>query len=174
MAVTSLKYFLLIFAIIMVFLLTKNPYEISYSPKGKNQADIILFGVKTFEITKSGVNSILVSSKVERFKGYDKLYNINALHKGILNLIDSVVSDKGLLVKNILYLDDNVKYTRSDDLVLNSNSIKYDLNNKILSSNRKFEFIKKNTKTIGTSFVYQMQKGIINAKNIKSIIRINN
>jgi len=158
----------------MVFLLTKNPYELEYSAKRKNEANIVLFGVKTYEILKSGVNSILISSKVERFKGYDKLYNINALHKGALNLIDSVVSDRGLLAKNILYLDDNVKYVRSDGLALYSNSVKYDLKNKILSSNRKFEFIKKNSKTIGTSFVYQMKTGIINATNIKSVIRINN
>ncbi len=158
----------------MIFLLTKNPYELEYDSRGKNQADIVLFNVKTFDILKSGVNSILISSKIKRFKGYDKLYNINALHRGVQNLIDSVVSDKGLLAKNILYLDDNVKYARSDGLSLNSDSIKYDLKKKILSSNREFEFIKKNSKTVGSSFIYQMQKGIINAKNIKTVIRIKN
>ncbi len=174
MAVTSLKYFLLIFAVIMIFLLTKNPYELKYNPKSKNQANVVLFGVKTYDISNLGVDSLLIASKIERFTGYDKLYNINALHKGKLSLVDSVLANKGLLAKNILYLNDNVKYTRSDDLALNSNSVKYDLKNKILSSNKKFEFTKKNTKTIGTSFIYQMQKGIISAKHIKTVIRIDN
>ena len=174
MAVRSLKYFLLIFAVIMIFLLTKNPYELSYNSTKKELAYITLFNIKAYDIYKNGVTSLLISDKVERFSGYDKLYKINALHRGDLNLIDSVVSDKGLLAKGILYLDDNVKYTRSDDLTLNTNSVKYDMKNKILSGNRKFEFIKKNTDTKGTSFTYDMQKGIINATNIKTVIRINN
>jgi LPS export ABC transporter protein LptC len=173
-AVKSLKYFLLIFAVIMIFLLTKNPYELNYNSKGEKRAYITLFNIKTYDIYKNGVTSLLISDKVERFGGYDKLYNINALHRGDLNLVDSVMSDKGLLAKGILYLDDNVRYTRSDDLELNTNSVKYDMKNKILSGNRKFEFIKKNTNTKGTSFVYDMQKGIINATNIKTVIRINN
>jgi LPS export ABC transporter protein LptC len=173
-AVKSLKYFLLIFAVIMIFLLTKNPYELNVYTGEKNQALVTLFNIKTFDIYKTGVTSLLISDKVERFKGYDKFYNINALHKGKLNLIDSLSAQKGLLAKGILYLDDKVKYTRSDGLALNTNSVKYDLKNKIISGNKKFEFIKKNTNTKGTSFTYNMQKGIISAKNIKTVIRMNN
>jgi len=174
MAVKSLKYFLLIFAVIMIFLLKKNPYKLDIYAGGKEQALITLFGVKTFDIYKTGVTSLLISDKVQRFKGYDKLYNINVLHKGNLNLVDSLSAQKGLLSKGILYLDDNVKYARSDDLSLNTNSVKYDIKNKIISGNKKFEFIKKNSDTKGTSFTYDMRNGTINAKNIKTVIRIKN
>ena len=171
MAVRLLKYFLLFFVLIMVFLLTKNPYSLEYNSNQAGKPEIEIFNMKNYDISKFGVTSIIFAKKVERYKGYDKMYGVEALHKGKLKLIDSLVADKGLYAKNILYLDDNVKYTRSDDLALNTNSVKYDIKNKILSSNIPFEFIKKNVTTHGSSFTYDMQKGIIEAKNIKTVIR---
>ncbi len=156
----------------MIFLLTKNPYALQYSSKGKGQPNIELFDVKIFEISKLGVNSIIFANRVERYKGYDKMYMIDALHRSKLNLIDSLKANNGLLIKNILYLDNNVRYTRSDDLALNSNSIKYDIKNKILSGDQPFELSIKNMLTKGNSFTYLMQKGIIQAQKIKTVIRM--
>ena len=172
MAVRLLKYFLLFFMLIMLFLLTKNPYSLEYNSSGANKPEIEIFDMKNYDISLDGVTSIIFAKKVERYKSYDKMYGIEALHKGRLKLIDSLVADRGLYTKNILYLDDNVKYTRSDDLVLSSNSVKYDIKSKILSSNIPFEFVKKDMITHGNSFVYDMQKGIIRADKIKTVIRM--
>ncbi len=171
MAVRLLKYFLLLFVLIMVFLLTKNPYSLKYNSSGTDKPEIEIFNMKNYDISPTGVKSIIYAKKVERYKNYDKMYGVEALHEGRLKLIDSLTAGKGLYAKNILYLDDNVKYTRSDNLALNSNSVKYDIKNKILSSNIPFEFIKKNATTHGSSFTYDMQKGIIRANKIKTVIR---
>ncbi len=172
MAVKILKYFLLFFVMIIIFLLTKNPYSLEYSASGAGKPEIEIFNMKNYDISLEGVTSIVFAKKVERFKSYDKMYSIEALHKGKLKLVDSLTADKGLLAKNILYLDNNVKYTRSDDLSLNSNSIKYDIKHKVLSSNIPFEFTRKNMTTNGNSFTYDMQKGIIRASKIKTVIRM--
>ncbi|MFK5882085.1 MAG: LPS export ABC transporter periplasmic protein LptC [Sulfurospirillum sp.] len=172
MAVRLLKYFLLFFVLIMIFLLTKNPYYLEYNSSGANRPEIEIFNMRNYDISQDGVTSIVFAKKVEKYKSYDKMYSVEALHEGKLKLIDSLIADKGLFTKNILYLDDNVKYTRSDDLALNTNSIKYDIKKKILSSNIPFEFIKKNATTHGSSFTYDMQKGIIRAKDIKTVIRM--
>ena len=170
MAVRLLRYFLIFFVLIMVFLLTKNPYSLKYNSAGSNLPEIELFDVKSFEITVKKISSIIYATKVERYRKYDKMFDIRALYKDKLNLTDTVVAQNGMLSNNILYLDNNVKYTRSDDLSLSSNSLKYDLKNKILSSNVPFKFVKKNVTTNGKSFVYYMQKGIIKANKIKTII----
>lgn len=155
----------------MVFLLTKNPYTLHYKPLKGKQPDIELFDVKNYEILTTGIDSIVLSKKVEKYKDYDQFYNIDVLYKDNLNLIDSLLADKAILKNNILYLSDNVKYTRSDNLALNSNRVQYDIGKKIISSNDLFELIKNNVKTTGNSFTYQMQKGIIEAYKVKSIIR---
>jgi len=172
LAVRLLKYFLIFFVLIMVFLLTKNPYSLEYNSNGAGKPEIEIFNMKNYDISLAGVTSIIFAKKVERYKNYDKMFSVEALHRGKLKLIDSLKADKGLFAKNILYLDDNVKYTRSDDLALNTNSIKYDVKKKILSSNIPFEFIKKDMTTHGSSFTYDMQKGIIRASKIKTVIRM--
>ena len=156
----------------MVFLLTKNPYSLEYNANSAKKPEIEIFNMKNYDISLDGVTSIIFAEKFERYNSYDKMYDIEALHKDKFKLINFLVADKGLYVKNILYLDDSVKYTRSDDLLLSSNSVKYDIKNKILSSNIPFKFVKKDTITRGNSFVYDMQKGIIKADKIKTVIRM--
>ncbi len=156
----------------MIFLLTKNPYSLKYNALGEKQPDVELYDVKSYNILENGVSSILLANKVERYKNYDKLYIIKALHKSALNLINNLKADQGLLSKNILYLDKNVKYTRSDNLALNTDSLKYDLKNKVLSSRNSFVLTKENITTYGKSFIYDMQKGIIKADKVKTIIRM--
>lgn len=170
MAVRLLKYFLFFCIFMMIFLLTKNPYLLKYSSSLTDKPEIEIFGMESYEISLSGVKSIIIANKLERYRNYDKMYDIKALHEGKLRLIDSLVADKGMLSKNILYLDENVKYTRSDDLALSTNSVKYDIANKILSSNTPFELSKKSMTTYGNAFTYDMQKGIIRATKIKTVI----
>ena len=172
MAVKLLKYFLIFFVSIMIFLLTKNPYSLQYNPAGKKQPDIEIYGVKSYDIVKEGVSSLILADKVERYKNFDKLYNIKALHTGSSGLIDNLKANQGLYAKNILYFDKNVKYVRSDNLTLSTNSLRYDLKGKILSSNNSFVFVKENVTTHGSAFTYDMQKGIIRADKIKTVIKV--
>jgi len=172
LAVKFLRYFLILFLVIMVFLLTKNPYALHYKPKKGEQPSIELFDVKDYEILSTEINSIVFSKKIEKYEGYDKFYQINVLYKDKLNLISTLLSDKAVLRDSVLYFNDNVKYTRSDDLVLNTQSVQYNLKTKVLSSDTPFELIKKDMMTTGDSFVYQMQEGIIEANHVKSTIRM--
>ncbi len=154
----------------MVFLLTKNPYSLNYSSSGLDLPEIELFDMESFEITPEKISSIIYAAKVERYRQYDKLFDIKALYKNKQNLTDTVVAQNGIFSNSILHLNNDVKYTRSDELSLASNSLKYDIKNKILSSSVPFKFVKKNVTTNGKSFVYYMQKGIIEANKIKTII----
>ncbi len=172
MAVKLLKYFLLFFILVMVFLLTKDPYALHLKKDSKIRPDVELFNVKNLEISQKGVLSIVFTDKIDRFKKYDTMYMIDALHKGENGLIDSLTADKGVLKRNILYLNKNVKYTRSDDVTLLCDAIVYNIKNRVLKGKKGFKFIRKNSVTVGDSFEYKMKRGVIKADKIKTIIRV--
>ena len=172
MAVKLLKYFLLFFVLVMLFLLTKDPYALHLKKDSKIRPDVELFNVKNLEISKKGVLSIVFTDKIDRYKNYDTMFMIDALHKGENGLIDSLTAQKGVLRKNILYLTKSVKYTRSDDVTLLCDSIVYNIKNRVLKGNDKFKFLRKNSITTGDSFEYRMKRGIIKADKIKTIIKV--
>ena len=66
----------------------------------------------------------------------------------------------------------NSRYRREDGIGLDGESIRYDIDKGILSSQKPFVFLQSQSRTNGLSFVYQMKEGTISANTIHSVINI--
>ena len=172
MAVKFLYYFIIGFLGISLFLIFQKPYMLA--PKvDKNVPEVVMNDVQSFEVTKQGVVSFLSSDIVRRYASHDEFENVNMLKKSENGFVDSVSAKLGVLKKKDLLLRKDVRYDRSDGLVLVSDEVKYNLDTKILSSNMAFVLSNPRGISYGSSFVYDTNKGIIHAQNIKAIIKEN-
>lgn len=173
MAVKFLYYFVIVFFGISLFLLFQDPYVIE-KKSNQNVPEIIMQNVKNFELTDSGVLSFLQSKIVRRYKTHDEFEDVSMLKKNPNGLIDSVNAKLGVLRNNDLLLKKDVRYSRNDGLSLESQEVFYNLKTKVLSSNVDFKLSNQNGVSYGSSFIYDSDKGMIQAQNIKAIIKENN
>jgi len=170
-AVKFLLYATVLFAGMMVFLLLKEPYTLHAKATGaKAPADIELFHARNFQIKPEGVTSIVNTQRVERYKTFDKLYNIDASHKTNQGLTGVLTSNEATLRDGVIVFMKDSHYERSDGVRLDGEEIVYDTKNEILSSQKPFVFTQSQSRSHGLSFVYQMKEGTISANTIHSFI----
>lgn len=172
MAVKFLYYFVIVFFGISLFLLFQKPYVIE-KKENQNVPEIVMKNVQNFELTDFGVLSFLKSKIVRRYKTHDEFEDVSMLKKNPNGLIDSVSAQLGVLRNNDLLLKKDVRYDRSDGLSLESQEVFYNLKTKVLSSNVDFKLSNPRGVSYGSSFIYDTDKGIIQAQNIKASIKEN-
>ena len=157
----------------MLFLIIKEPYKIEeIGLDGNLIPEIELFNAKNYQIKENGVESIVISDRVARYKDVDKLYIVNAQHKDKKGWIDTITSNEAILKDGTIHFMADSHYRRDDGIALDGEEIEYNVKDKILSSNRPFIFSQKQSRTEGNSFVYQMKEGTISANNIHSLIQV--
>ncbi|MDD2382994.1 MAG: LPS export ABC transporter periplasmic protein LptC [Sulfurospirillaceae bacterium] len=172
MGIKILTYSALFFFVMMIFLMVKEPYTLKSSDiSGQNVPDIELFNAKNYQIKETGVESIVTSSRVARFKEFDQLFFVNVKHKNNQGLIDTIISDEAVLQNGVITFLQNSHYSRNDGVSLDGEEIRYEIEKKILSSQKPFIFTQQQSRTAGLSFVYQMKEGTIAANNIYSVIQ---
>ena len=172
MAVKLLLYTTVLFAGMMVFLLLKEPYTLKAKGSGANNPpDIELFNARNFQIKPEGVESIVNSKRVERYKDFDKLYSIDATHKTQAGLIGILTSNEAFLKNGVIVFLKNSHYARSDGVSLDGEEIVYDTQKETLASEKPFVFTQSQSRSHGLSFVYQMKEGTISANTIHSFIQ---
>jgi len=173
LAVKSLLYATFLFAGMMVFLLFKEPYTLKgLDENEKAKPEIELFQARNFQIKESGVESIVNASRVERYRGYDKLYVIDAVHLTKEKLKGVLTSNEAILKEGIILFLKNSQYVREDGVRLVGEAIYYDTKNETLSSDKPFIFTQSQSRSNGLSFVYQMKEGTISANGIHSFIEV--
>jgi LPS export ABC transporter protein LptC len=172
LAVKFLYYFVIVFFGISLFLLFQKPYVIE-KKENQNVPEIVMKNVQNFELTDFGVLSFLKSKIVRRYKTHDEFEDVSMLKKNPNGLIDSVSAQLGVLRNNDLLLKKDVRYDRSDGLSLESQEVFYNLKTKVLSSNVDFKLSNPRGVSYGSSFIYDTDKGIIQAQNIKASIKEN-
>jgi len=171
-AVKLLLYTTVLFAGMMVFLLLKEPYTLKAKGSGTNNPpDIELFNARNFQIKPEGVESIVTSKRVERYKDFDKLYSIDATHKTQAGLIGILTSNEAFLKNGVIVFLKNSHYARSDGVALDGEEIVYDTKKETLASEKPFVFTQSQSRSHGLSFVYQMKEGTISANTIHSFIQ---
>jgi len=157
----------------MLFLIFKEPYKIKeVGQDGNLIPDVELFNAKNYQIKQSGIESIVISQRVARYKDFDKLYVVDVQHRNQNGLIDNIQSNEAILKDSVIDFMENSHYQRDDGVALDGTEIRYNIKEKILSSDKPFIFSQKQSKTVGNSFVYQMKEGTINANNIHSVIQV--
>ncbi len=173
MAVRVLFYCMVLFAGMMVFLIVKEPYRIKeVGVDGRLVPDIELFNARSYQIKEGSVDGVVYSRRVARYGDVDRLYEIDAKHKTKEGLKGSIVSDEAILKNKVIDFMTNSRYRREDGIGLDGESIRYDTDKGILSSQKPFVFLQSQSRTNGLSFVYQMKEGTISANTIHSVINI--
>ncbi|MBL0686500.1 MAG: LPS export ABC transporter periplasmic protein LptC [Sulfurospirillum sp.] len=171
MAVKFLYYFIFIFIGIMLFLLYQKPYDTQLTEESKNEPNIDMFDATNYSIAEDGISHIIKASRVLRFLNHDEFYNLDITRKEQSGLSDNIKADSGKLVKDNLYLEGNINYRNSDNVKLRSQRAEYNLKTEIAKIDADFVLENNKITTYGTSLVYDIIKGKINATNIKSIVR---
>ncbi|HIP44016.1 MAG TPA: LPS export ABC transporter periplasmic protein LptC [Sulfurospirillum arcachonense] len=170
MAVKFLYYFIFAFVGIMVFLLYQKPYDVVKSKNSKNSPNIEMINMVNYSITEDGVSHIVRASKVLRFVNHDEFYNVEATRKSKKTLLENLKADSGVLVKDDLKLEGNVRYRNSDSVKFKSQKADYNLKTRVFKTDVDFTLEDNRSITYGTSMVYKTIEGKIYANNIKSII----
>ena len=172
MGIKLLAYSALFFFVMMIFLMVKEPYTLkSSNTDGKAIPDIELFNAKNYQIKETGVESIVTSTRVARFKDFDQLFFVTVHHRNNQGLIDTITSDEAVLKDGTITFLQNSHYSRDDGVSLDGEEIRYQIEKKVLSSQKPFVFTQQQSRTAGLSFVYQMKEGTIAANTIYSVIQ---
>jgi hypothetical protein len=154
-------------------LVSQDSYSLDLENLGENKPTIEFFNIKDYKITQNGVDIRSTASRAQRFEDMDILYDIDVLmikKEGA----DRLKSDNGTLKSGIFYLNGNVKYERFNLSSLATEAVEYHEENKTLIGKVPFVFETKGAKAFGDSFVYNIQKGQINAQNFKASIQMRN
>ena len=172
MAVRALFYCMIFFVGMAIFLVIKEPYTLkAVNAQGESIPDIELFNATNYQFKESGIDSIVHSKRSARYGDVDKLYDIEAFHKNKEGLHSKLVSDEAILKDKVIHFLTNSHVQRDDGLSLDGESIRYDTQKKILSSDQPFVFTQKQSTTHGKSFVYEMKEGVLYANTIHSVIQ---
>jgi LPS export ABC transporter protein LptC len=154
----------------MVFLLYQKPYDIQLSESSAKKPNLEMFDVTNYSITKEGISRIVNATKVLRFVEHDEFYDIDAIRKKENNLLENVKANSATLVKDDFHLRGNVRYKNSNNVKFSSQEVDYNLKTKVGKTDVDFVLEDNQTKTRGTSLVYNTIDGKIYADNIKSTI----
>ena len=153
----------------MVFLLAQDPYLLDFHPVNTKIAQVEMYDVQDHEIGTTGVISITNAKKAVRFSDRDELYDVDALLRRD-GFINSLRANKGTLKKEVIYLEGDVRYVRSDGITFESEAVEYYKTKDMLKGNVPFVLSDTYNKTNGDSFVYLIDKKKIDAKNIHATL----
>ena len=172
MVVRLFVYGALLFLGMSVFLIIKEPYTLRIVDLNGNQIpEIELIHAQNYQIKDNGIESIVNSTRVMRFKDFDELQTVTAEHRTDKGLRGVLTTDKALVRDKVIHCMSNSHYVRSDGVALEGEDIFYDLNTEVLRSDKPFIFSQERSRTNGLSFVYQMKEGTIAANSIHSVIQ---
>jgi LPS export ABC transporter protein LptC len=169
MAVRFLVFFAAIILVAIIYLAFQKPHFIK-KESSKEQVPLFEFiDVSNYNITKEGIELYVKAKKAVKFTDYDKMYNVEAKMKR-KGFIESLRADIATLKDKVLDLEGDTRYERSDGVTLKSKKIQYLMQSRVLISKAPFVLSDKNSIVYGDSFVYDIKKGTISAKKIKSVI----
>ncbi len=163
-------FILLYMTTISYLILSKEKYT-NTELKNKKEIPLIEFeNIKNYHLTKNGVDTVIKAKKALRFYDRDEIKDVDILtfQRGKKERLRAKEAN---YKNNIIYLYGNIIYKNEENLTLISEEMIYKLKKKIISSKSPFTLIAKKVKINGKSFVYNRQKGIIEALKIEAIIK---
>jgi len=155
---------------ILLFILSAFMYMF-FNPQSSSNAieeDVAQMEIEDFtlyEIDKTGVQSV-VSGTLGR--QYTEHYDVENAHyvENKNKRGEHLYADKGRFEKDIVYLDDNVRYFREDGLSFESDHAVYDTKKDLLNVPEAFILTQNENIIYGRSLHYNSQTGQMRAKNI--------
>lgn len=128
-----------------------------------------------YVIAQDGVESIVNSKKVLRYKNRDVMYDGRLITKvkNQVNLVDTVESKIILKVGDDLTFLNDVYYSRGDSINLKTDALDYNTKLKIAKNSKPFEGIYYGSSLKGKNLYMDLNKSIIRAKNAHFKINMN-
>jgi LPS export ABC transporter protein LptC len=167
MGVKIFAVILALFAAELLFLATKEPKKLDISKEDINYTTIEFIKLNGYRITKEGIKDSLQAKKAQKFKDFVTLDTINAHYLDDDNISHKLSSKIAKYKNDILELKKSVKYENNKTLTITTDSLIYDIKNKIAVSKTPFVLKKDNMSVFGDSFRYNIKDGIIRSINIR-------
>lgn len=162
---------MLIFVLSSAFLLSKKPKDVASSLSKEFQSMIVFNTLNAIEIDQNGLNYLI---NAKSFTKKDKLLEANGVvaYKMTNGVVEEAHAKKMILVDDVATFSHEVVYKNDKSFELKGDEIRYDINQKKVSSDKPFVLNAKDSVTSGESFVYDMNEKKIEAQTIKSKINL--
>lgn len=128
-------------------------------------ASVEVYDFIIHELTPEGLSRVINGTKAYIYKDTYNIINVNYTDASD-NKISNIVAKKGIYKDRIITLKGDVKYTRDDNIVLESQSLTYDEKNSILTTNDRYIMYNAQNKITGTSFKLNNKLEKVYSKNV--------
>ncbi len=126
--------------------------------------------IESYNIDRSGIDTIIKAKEALRFSKYDELKKVNIITFA-RGLTESLRAKRAKYEKDTVYLYGNVLYKREDNLTIKTQKVVYKIEKEVIFSQTPFILTNDKVKIEGNSFAYNKQKGIIKATKIEALIK---
>jgi LPS export ABC transporter protein LptC len=151
-------------------LISQDPYLLDLDLDGANSPVVEFFNIKEYKLDKDGIKVEASADKAERFQDRDILYGINV--KVVQdNGTQTLSSNNATLVKDIIYLNGDVRYS-GNDAVITTDAVEYYQNSSLLRGKKPFKIERYNMIAHGNSFSYYVKLGKLRAQDINAVIQM--
>lgn len=168
--IIKIFYFVIaIFSVVMVFLVSFDPYISEVLKEDLSVSNIQILKVTDYEMNASVISGIYVASEANRYKDRDEFLNFKAQ---ILRAKQehNLSADRAILMGDIIKFSKNARYENNESLSFVSDEIEYDTKRKIAVSNVPFVIMQNSDKTTGQSGSYDLNKKQTRIKGLKGWI----
>ena len=169
MDIRNFNYLLLVVAILFYFVPVEN--KTSYD-ENKDLALVVFDDPLMYTLTQDQTTRMINAKKFIRFKNRDEMYiadiTLNNIEKENLKALSIIKRADQLTLK------DNVIYSKSNTISLNTNELYYNLDTKIAYNNVPYKGSYFSHKIAGEELYLDTQNSIIESDNVHFEIDVNN
>ncbi len=138
--------------------------------KNKTVPLLEFIDIKNYTINTKGIDTVIKAKKALRFQDHDEIREVDIL-TFTRGEKESLKAKQANYKNDTVYLYGNIIYTKEDGTKLTSNRVVYRIKEKTITSQTPFVLTTDKLKVTGNSFVYNKQKGIIEALKINALIK---
>jgi len=169
LALKTLYVFLGTLMCVALFLMAQEQYFFDFKPKDPKAAHMVMHGVRNYEISDLGVQSITNAKTLKRFATYDELIVAESLMRGE-TYVSLLRANSATITEKFVFLKGDVYFARSDEVSFESQEATYDRQNKVLKGNLPFLAMYGPHQSKGEGFVYHMDEKTLEATKIDALL----
>lgn len=171
MVIKALYYFIGLFFIFIIILLTQEPYSLELKGEDEQKPIIEFFNVNDFNIDEDGIKMSIKADTVRRYSDKDILHNIDAyMQKN--SILETLSANTATILGKTIYFTGDVMYTRDSTFSLATQEAEYHQENQTIIGKAPFELKDVRVHAFGDNFIYDTKAGKIDASNVKTDIEM--
>ncbi len=131
-------------------------------------ASVEVYRFNTHELSTSGLNRIIQGSKALIYQDIYIIKDVNYTDS-TKDMLSNLTSNNGIYKNNVIDLDGNVVYKRSDGLTLKSNKLSYNEKTSVLKTDENYVMYRGKNEIKGKSFSLNNELDRFNSKNVQIV-----